>query len=28
MFYPGARISEKHAAYFRSADDWRDEREY
>jgi len=28
MFYRGARISEKYAAYFRSADDLRDERGY
>jgi glutathione S-transferase len=27
-FYPGARISEKYAAYFRSASDWRAERGY
>ena len=27
-FYPGARISEKYAAYFRSANDWRAERGY
>jgi hypothetical protein len=27
-FYPGARISEKYAVYFRSANDWRAERGY